>query len=103
MIKMPYKIFFGTLGNQTRLAIIHILRDGEKNVGELAKALKLNQTTISHNLRRLERCEFDKIRQDGQFRYYSLNGDTIEPLFKIMDKHVNKYCKRLCRPQARKA
>jgi len=89
-------MFFRTLGNQTRLAIIYTLRDGEKNVTELTQALKLKQTTISHNLRRLELCRFVKVRQDGPFRYYSLNKETIEPLLKLMDKHVNKYCKHLC-------
>ena len=79
MIKTPYKKFFHTLGNRTRLAIIYTLKSGEKNVTELTKALKLKQTTISHNLRRLEQCQFVKIRQDGPFRYYSLNNETIEP------------------------
>ena len=95
-MKTPYKIFFHTLGNQTRLAIIYTLKNGEKNVTELTKVLKLKQTTISHNLRRLERCQFVKIRQDGPFRYYSLNKETIEPLLRLMDKHVNTYCKNLC-------
>ncbi|MCH7597875.1 winged helix-turn-helix transcriptional regulator [Patescibacteria group bacterium] len=97
MIETPYTIFFRTLGNQTRLAIIYTLKSGEKNVTELTKVLKLKQTTISHNLRRLLRCQFIKIRQDGPFRYYSLNKETIEPILKLTDKHVNKYCKNLCK------
>ena len=88
MIETPYKKFFHTLGNQTRLAIIYTLKSGEKNVTELTEELKLKQTTVSHDLRRLEQCQFVKMRQDGPFRYYSLNKETIEPLLKLMDKHV---------------
>lgn len=92
-----YKIFFGTLGNKTRLEIIHALRNGPLNVTQLTKKLPFKQSTISHNLKRLVNCQFVHIQRKGQFHYYSLNKDTIVPLLKLMDKHVEKYCSKVCK------
>jgi len=96
MKESAYNIFFHTLANKTRLAIIFALKNGEMNVSELTKRLSFKQSTISHNLKRLISCQFVHMRKDGQFRYYSLNRDTIVPLLKLMDKHVNTYCIKLC-------
>ena len=96
MLKSQYKPFFHTLGNKTRLEIIFALRKGRMNVTELTKALSYKQSTISHNLKRLISCHFVEVEQNGQFRYYSLNRKTIEPLLKIIDKHVEKFCAKKC-------
>ena len=47
---------------------------------------------ISHNLKPLTRCRFILAQRRGKERYYSLNRETMEPLFKIIDDHVEKYC-----------
>ena len=96
MIEKQYKIFFGTLANETRLAIAHTLLDGSKSVTEIQRALRCDQSMVSHNLKRMERCHFVSVKQNGKQRIYSLNKETIEPLLKLMDKHVNTYCKKLC-------
>lgn len=96
MVKSPYKLFFHTLGNKTRLEIIHILHKKPMNVTELTKKLPYKQSTISHNLKLLVSCQFVRVQRKGLYRYYSLNKETIEPLLKIIDKHVNKFCKKLC-------
>jgi len=96
MPKSPYKIFFHTLGNKTRLEIIHALRNKSLNVTELTKKLPYKQSTISHNLKRLVSCQFVRVQRKGLYRYYYLNKETIEPLLKIMDKHVAKYCSKIC-------
>ncbi len=96
MIEKQYKLFFYTLANDTRLEIIRVLKSGSKNVGEITEALGCDQSTISHNLKRLETCRFVTVKQKGKFREYSLNKETIGPLLKLIDKHVNKFCKNLC-------
>jgi len=97
MLKSPYKIFFQTLGNKTRLEIIHVLHDKPMNVSELTKKLPYKQSTISHNLKRLVSCNFVHIQRKGLYRYYSLNKKTIEPLLKIIDTHVKEYCSKICK------
>jgi len=96
MLKKPYELFFQTLANQQRLGIINLLRRGPKNVTQICKELDFNQTTVSHNLRRLKTCSFVSVKKNSKERIYSLNKETIKPLMNIIDKHTNKFCKHLC-------
>jgi DNA-binding transcriptional ArsR family regulator len=84
--------FFSTLANPTRLAILELLRDGPRNVTEISKALKQDQSMISHNLKPLERCRFVFSERRKKERLYSLNKETMERLFKIFSYHAEKYC-----------
>lgn len=92
MINKAYDIFFGTLNNPNRLEIINVLRKGKKNVSEISNELKFNQTTVSHNLKKLEKCGFVNVEQKGKYRYYNLNNETIKPLMVLIDKHMNSHC-----------
>ena len=96
-LKQPYKQFFGTLANQARLDIISQLRKGESNVSDLVTTLGLEQSTVSHSLKRLELCGFVEVRQNGKERIYKLNEKTIKPLFELMHKHMNSYCKHVAK------
>lgn len=96
MLKKPYKLFFGTLANQQRLEIINLLRNGPKNVTEICKNLKFNQTTVSHNLAVLKKCSFVFVENRGKERLYSLNQKTIKPLMELIDNHTEEFCKYLC-------
>jgi len=87
-----YKIFLGTLVSEPRLKIINLLRNGKKNVSQISKKLRMNQTAVSHNLARLKRCSFVELKTDGKFRYYELNRKTISPLMEIIDKHMASHC-----------
>ena len=97
MLKKPYELFFGTLANEQRLKIINLLRKGPKNVTQICKELNFNQTTVSHNLRKLKICGFVFNEKNGKERIYSLNKETIKPLMDLIDKHTNKFCKHLCK------
>ncbi len=96
MLKTPYKLFFMTLANEQRLKIINSLRKGPKNVTEICKEFGFNQTTVSHNLKKLKTCGFIFSKNNGKERIYSLNKETIQPLMDLIDKHTNKFCKYLC-------
>jgi DNA-binding transcriptional ArsR family regulator len=84
--------FFSTLANPTRLAILELLRDGPKNVTEISETLNQEQSMISHNLKPLERCRFVFSERKKKERFYSLNKETMERLFKIFSYHAEKYC-----------
>ena len=71
-----YEIFFGSLAHQSRLLIINLLRDGAKNVSEICAETKLEQTLVSHNLKRLERCGMVFMEKKGKNRYYSVNSEN---------------------------
>ena len=97
MISKAYDYFFETLGNKRRLAIIDILRKGSKNVSQIIKQTGFEQSSVSHNLRRLERCGFVTVKKQGKERYYTLNQETIKPLIKLIDKHTKKFCSKCIR------
>jgi DNA-binding transcriptional ArsR family regulator len=89
--KTCYK-FFSTLANPTRLATLENLMDGPMNVSDIAETLEQEQSMISHNLRPLIRCGFVKAERKGKAREYSLNRETVESLFKIVENHAENYC-----------
>ena len=84
--------FFSTLANPTRLAILELLRNGPKNVTEISKTLNQEQSMISHNLKPLEKCRFIFSERRKKERFYSLNKETLEQLFKTFVYHAEKYC-----------
>ncbi len=94
-----YKIFFGTLVSESRLKIINLLREGEKNVSEITKKLKMDQTAVSHDLQRLKQCGFVEVKIKGKYRYYSLNKKTIIPLMDLIDKHMSQFCVHILRDE----
>jgi DNA-binding transcriptional ArsR family regulator len=85
-------VFFKVLANPVRLAILEALRDKPKSVTELTTNLKQEQSMISHNLATLERCRFVSSERKEKHRIYSLNNETMEPLFKLFTYHCEKYC-----------
>lgn len=87
-----YKVFFGTLVSEPRIKMINLLRKGEKSVSEIVSELKMDQTSVSHNLARLKKCGFVDVEVKGKFRYYKLNRTTIKPLMDLIDKHMNLHC-----------
>ena len=89
-----YDRFLVTLRNKTRLTMVHSLMDSDKNVTQLTNELGIHQTSASHSLKRLLDCGFVFVKRNGKERVYSVNEETIKPLLKLMENHVNKYCKR---------
>ncbi len=87
-----YEIFFTSLANPNRLQIVLSLQEGSKNVTELCAHTGFEQTMVSHNLKRLERCGMVFAERKGKHKYYSLNQETIKPLIKMIDSHVSEYC-----------
>lgn len=101
-LESRYDTFFNTLANRKRLKILeHLsnLEEGKANVSEITEALDLNQSTVSQNLLRLESCGFVEREKNGKERIYKINRDTIEPLIRLIDKHVENYCSKVCREE----
>lgn len=69
--------FFKAIGDQTRLKIIGLLMENERNVGELAELLDLKEPTVSHHLSKLRPTGIVALRLQGNQRFYSLNSHTL--------------------------
>ena len=65
---------FRLLSDRTRLNLLMLLADGERNVTSLCEALKLPQPTVSHHLGLLRMSNIIGNRRDGKQVFYSLNG-----------------------------
>ena len=87
-----YKLFFNTFSSESRLRILNLLRKGKKNVSEIIKETKYEQSVVSHNLKRLKLCGFVYVEIKGKYRYYKLNEKTIKPILSLIDKHMVKHC-----------
>jgi len=85
--------FFDTLATRSRLNLILTLRDRPKSVGEISKAIAIERTNVSHQLRRLRECGFVFERREGKKRMYSLNKETMIPILDLVEMHIRKYCK----------
>ncbi len=58
-----------------RLKIVHALRDGPKNVSQLAKVLRSRIVNVSHHLGVLRKHRIVKFTKEGRFVHYTLNPD----------------------------
>lgn len=79
---------FSALSDPTRLRIISVLLDGERNVGELAGALKMTESAVSHQLSGLRHMKLVHARKDGRQVYYTLDDDHIAKLYRLGLEHV---------------
>ena len=65
---------FRLLSDRTRLNLLMLLSDGEKNVTSLCETLRLPQPTVSHHLGLLRMSNVIGNRRDGKQVFYSLDG-----------------------------
>jgi len=82
--------FFKILGDSTRVKILFLLLYGELCVCDIAEAMKMQQSAISHQLRVLKQARLVKYRKSGKSAYYSLNDVHVEMIFKMGVEHVNE-------------
>ena len=97
MTEVSYREFFATLSGDSRLEILQYLKDaGAKNVSEIAKGTGQEQSAVSHSLKKLLSCQCVHVEVRGKNRYYSLNSDTIVPLLRLADQHIQNFCRNEC-------
>jgi len=65
---------FRLLSDKTRLNILMLLTNGERNVTSLCEALALPQPTVSHHLGLLRLNNVIGNRRSGKQVFYTLNG-----------------------------
>ncbi len=72
---------FKAMGDPTRLKIIHSLSSGEMCVCDIAAALGMEHSAISHQLRLLRNLRVVKFRKEGKTAVYSLDDAHVLELF----------------------
>ena len=81
---------FKVFADSTRIRILHCLFDGEKCVGDIAEALEMSQTAISHQLRVLKASRLVRYRRDGKQMYYCLADDHVKIILAAGLEHVEE-------------
>lgn len=71
---------FHALSDETRLALLDRLKDGEQCVCELTDAMKAAQSRLSFHLKVLKDAGLVEDRREGRWMYYSLNSQALEEL-----------------------
>ena len=69
--------WFHALSDETRLDILHRLKDGELCVCELTDALHTGQSRLSFHLKVLKEAGLIHDRPEGRWVYYSINHDVL--------------------------
>lgn len=64
---------FKALGDEKRLCILSLLRQGERCACVLLEHLNLSQPTLSHHMKILCEAQLVTGRKEGKWVYYSLN------------------------------
>ena len=90
-----HRIFFKAFSNQTRLEIIDLLKDGPLTVTDICEKLSFEQSRVSHNLKCLENCGFVNSEQNGKWKKFSLDEETVLPIVNLFDNHISKFRNRL--------
>ncbi|MBI2867785.1 MAG: helix-turn-helix transcriptional regulator [Chloroflexi bacterium] len=79
---------FGALADPSRVKIIYSLLEGERCVGDLARALGLSVSSVSQHLRLLRTLRWAKNRRQGRMVFYSLDDAHVRELLDIGLRHI---------------
>lgn len=82
--------FFKTFGDSTRLKILMALNESEMCVCDIAAAIGMQHSAISHQLALLGRERLVRHRREGKVVYYSLNDSHVKALLDQGLEHMNE-------------
>lgn len=79
---------FKAFGDSTRVQILTNLLGRELCVNDIADAVALSQSAVSHQLRILKQMHLIKYRRDGKNILYSLADDHVKTILETGLEHV---------------
>lgn len=81
---------FKVFGDSTRIKILYVLLRNDSSVGDIARALSMTQSSISHQLRVLKQSRLVKFRREGKNIVYSLADDHVYTILNQGLSHVEE-------------
>lgn len=81
---------FKVFGDSTRIRILYVLFEAEVCVCDLAAALNMTQSAISHQLRILKQNKLVKSRREGKSVFYSLADDHVRTIIAQGQEHIEE-------------
>ena len=79
---------FKGFADPTRVHILSLLARSELCVTDIADAVELSQSAISHQLRMLKQMHLIKYRREGKNLLYSLADDHVKTILEMGLEHV---------------
>lgn len=73
------------LAHPLRLQILEVLRDGERNVGEIEEVSGIGQPALSQQLGVLRKAGLVETRKDAKLVFYSLSRDELGKLAALVN------------------
>ncbi|MBU3183753.1 metalloregulator ArsR/SmtB family transcription factor [Clostridium estertheticum] len=92
LLEESYRIadLFKVFGNNTRIRILHYLFLEESSVGDLAMALEMSHSAISHQLRVIKESRLIKSRREGKFIIYFLADNHVRAIISQGIEHIEE-------------
>jgi len=87
--------FFKGLGDTTRLRIVELLLDSEKNVSELIKLAGAPQSNISNHLACLKWCGYITTRKAGTSVYYRVTDERVKKIVTLAREVIAGHAENL--------
>ena len=81
---------FKVFGDSTRIRILFVLFEAEVCVCDLAEALNMTQSAISHQLKILKQSKLVKSRREGKSIFYSLADGHVRTMIDQGMEHVEE-------------
>lgn len=81
---------FKVFGDSTRIRILFVLFEAEVCVCDLAAALNMTQSAVSHQLRILKQNKLVKSRREGKSVFYSLADDHVRSIINQGMEHIQE-------------
>lgn len=82
--------FFGLLADPSRLRILSVLAQKELCVGDLAIALGMSESAVSHQLRTLKTMRLVSYRRQGRHIFYRLLDHHVLALYQSVAEHLDE-------------
>ncbi len=79
---------FKVFGDSTRIKILCALFESEMCVCDLAKAVGMTQSAVSHQLRILRHSLLVLVRRKGRLSYYSIGDNHVKKIFQMAKEHT---------------
>ena len=81
---------FKVFGDSTRIKILYVLVERHMSVGDIAQALNMTQSSISHQLRVLKQSRLVRFRREGKNIVYSLADDHVHTIMSQGLEHLEE-------------
>ncbi len=81
--------FFRVVGDETRMKILCAIAENELCVNDIAAAVEMTKSAVSHQLKLLKDRGLIKSRRDGKNIFYSLDDQHVVDILEIAFTHIH--------------